>query len=517
MSTNEQPLLHPSIYLEHAGSGTRLMVDGSPLILLAGELHNSSASSLEYVTPILERMTAAHMNAVLAPLSWELIEPIEGQFDFTLLDGLVNEARRLQLRLVFLWFGTMKNAISCYVPAWVKTDLQRFFRAEGTPGESSWTVSVFNEEVLQCDARAFSAVMRHIRDIDAEQHTVIMMQVENEAGVLNASRDHCPAAETAFNKPVPDMLINYLMEHRETLITEFAESWGQQGYLRSGTWKDIFGADADEVFMAWHVARFIAQISAAGAAEYPLPLFVNAWLIAGPGYSAGQYPSGGPISKMLDVWRAAAPHISLLAPDIYHQDFRAQCASYTRSGNPLFIPEAMGNALAAANVLYAIGQHEALCFSPFGIDAIHEEHPLVATYRMLADMMPLLTQAYGAGRLAGFVQQADEEKFDAELGNFRFHARTNKPLQPETVPGSALLLDMEDNTFYAIGRNLTLTFTPLNPQTRVAELVYLDTGDFHQGNWIPSHRLNGDETSHGTGVHFRDTLGAVKFELHSYK
>jgi hypothetical protein len=264
------------------------------------------------------------------------------------------------------------------------------------------------------------------------------------------------------------------------------------------------------------MARFVEQVAAAGRAAYALPMFANAWLIAGPGYQPGQYPSGGPVSKLLDVWRAAAPSLALLAPDIYLQDFRSECASYTRGGNPLLIPEAANGPVAAANALYAVGRHHALCFSPFAIDDLATDHPLGASYRLLADLWPLLGDACGSERLTGFLQQADEESWTAELGGFRFKARTRQPLAKLPVPGAALLLQVGEAEFLAAGRNLIFTFEPLAAGMRMAELLWLDTGDVRRGVWLPTRRLNGDETFHGSGVAFGERLEAARFRLHAY-
>lgn len=507
----------PRPHLRRQGTATQLLVDGQPFILLAGELHNSSASALAYVEPLLDQLIPLHLNAVLAPLSWELIEPDEGRFDFALVDGIIDAARRRRLRVVFLWFGTLKNAMSCYTPAWVKTDLARFPRAEAQPGVASGTVSPFGAEILRCDARAFAAVMRHIADIDAARHTVVMMQVENEPGILYASRDHSPAAERAFAAPVPEPLLAHLRQQTGTLIAELDEIWAATGRRAAGTWAEVFGEGADEVFMAWHTARFVDAVAAAGRAEHDLPMFANAWLIAGPGYKPGQYPSGGPVSKMLDVWRAAAPHIDVLAPDIYDPDFRGNAVSYTRSGNPLLVPETRSDTAAAAKALYAVGRHDAICFAPFGIDDLAAPHPLGETYRLLRDLMPLLTTAAGSGRMTGFLQQGDEENWTAEIAGFRFRCRTAKPMKDCTVPGGALLLHLEANEFIMAGRNLILTFEPLDPAQRTGELVWLDVGDYRGGQWVAGRRLNGDETAHGTGVLLGDALTVCRFELHAYR
>lgn len=494
--------------------GGKLMIDGKPFIMLGGELHNSSAASLDDIQDKFAAMRLLNINTLLVPLSWELIEPQEGHYDFSTLDCTIDAARARGMKVVFLWFGTMKNAISCYTPAWIKTDTKRFFRAQSIPGHSSWTVSPFCREAMECDARAFTAVMRQIREVDQDQQTVLMMQVENEPGILKARRDYCPQAEDAFRAPAPQELIGYLAEHKDNLAPELAEAWDRQGCLTGGDWTEIFGRDADEVFMAWYIASFVEHVAAAGRAEYDIPMYANAWLIMGPGYGPGDYPSGGPLAKVMDVWRAAAPTLDLIAPDIYSPEFRRHCAEYTRNGNPLFIPEAMNTPLAAATALYAIGK-EAICFSPFAIDDISEGHPLEETYRLLADMVPVLTDAYGKRKLVGFLQQADEERFDADLGAYRFNARTNKKLAECSVPGAAILLSLSDDEFFCVGRNLTFTFQPKSAD-RTGELVWLDEGDFKEGKWLPLRRLNGDETAHGTGVMLRDKLSAVRFKLHSY-
>jgi hypothetical protein len=505
-----------SIRLAPTATGARLLVNDAPLLLLAGELHNSSASSLAYLEPILDRLAALHLNTVLVPVSWELCEPVEGRFDFTLLDGIIQSARRRGLHLVLLWFGTLKNALSCYTPSWVKTDAARFPRAQTAPGVTGGAISIFGAEAQRCDARAFAAVMQHLKVLDAAHQTVIMVQVENEVGILGAPRDHCPAADIAFAAPVPEALLTYLAAHRTELLPEVADVWHAQGARMTGTWTEVFGPSAEELFMGWHMARFVGGVASAGRAEYDLPLFANAWLIAGPGYLPGQYPSGGPVSKLLDVWRAAAPHIDLLAPDIYLQDFRAECASYARGGNPLFIPEARNSAHAAANVLYALGRHHALGFAPFAIDDLPPTHPLGETYRLLGDLMPLLTTALGTDCLTGFLQQGDEEAWVETLGAFRFRARTCRTLEQCQVPGCALLLDLGEDEFLVAGRNLIFTFEPMAADQRVAELVWLDTGDVRNGHWLPGRRLNGDETAHGTGVLLGEALTLCRFKLHGF-
>jgi beta-galactosidase GanA len=216
-------------HLSKEGAATQLIVDGRPFLILGGELHNSSSSSLEYMQVIWPRLAAMHVNVALTPVSWELIEPQEGKFDFALVDGLIQQARRNDLHIVFLWFGSWKNGVSTYVPAWVKTDYARFPRARDEAGRPLEVLSTFSAASRDADAHAFAALMRHIREVDGQNHTVLMMQVENEVGVLGESRDRSPVANEAFAKPVPPELMQYLQKHKDTLIPEFRKVWEDAG------------------------------------------------------------------------------------------------------------------------------------------------------------------------------------------------------------------------------------------------------------------------------------------------
>ena len=190
-------------HLQQQGTAKQLMVDGKPFLALAGELRNSTTSSQAYMKPIWPRLTAAHLNTVLAAVTWELIEPQEGQFDFTLVDELLKDARANNQRLVLLWFGSWKNGKSTYQPLWVKTNQMRFPLIQDEQGQSLPTLTTLSDANRDADSRAFAALMRHLREVDGSKHTVLMMQVENETGVLDTPRDYSPAANQAFNGPVP--------------------------------------------------------------------------------------------------------------------------------------------------------------------------------------------------------------------------------------------------------------------------------------------------------------------------
>ena len=201
--------------------------------------------------------------------------------------------------------------------------------------------------------------MRHVKQVDARQHTVVMLQVENEMGMSIDTRDRSPAADKAYAGPVPKALLDYLQQHKETLNPGLRKVWEAAGSKTSGTWEEVFGQNtaADEIFMAWNYAQYAGRVAAAGKAEYPLPMFVNAALhrsssiadaLGKPRETAtsqGRFGMGGPMDDLLDVWRAGGPAIDMLSPDAYGaKDFPAWCEKYSRAGNPLFIAETSGGA-----------------------------------------------------------------------------------------------------------------------------------------------------------------------------
>ena len=254
-------------HLEKHGTATQLIVDGKPFLALAGELSNSSASSPAYMKPIWPRLVATHFNTVLATVSWELIEPEEGRFDFTLVDDLLKDARQSNIAPVLLWFGSWKNGKSTYQPLWVKLNQAKYPLVQNEEGHGLPTLSTFSETNREADARAFAALMRHLREADGSKHTVIMVQVENEVGVLDTPRDFCPAANQAFNGPVPKQLMDYLQAHKDKLVPQLREAWGRTGLKTSGTWEEVFGKSTvnkqdwhafsyltEEIFMAWNYA-----------------------------------------------------------------------------------------------------------------------------------------------------------------------------------------------------------------------------------------------------------------------
>lgn len=434
------------------------------------------------------------MNTVIASVSWEIIEPQEGKFDFTNVDSLILKARAKNLKLVFLWFGTWKNATSGYAPGWVKKDTRRFFRAESKEGVKLNNISSLCKEAITADAKAFAALMKHIRKIDEGIYTVLTIQVENETGVRGQERDYCLKANEAFAKQVPSNLMNFLKKNKEYLIPEFDKIWGNSGYKPEGNWTEVFGTDANLVFMGWHTALFVEKVAEAGKAEYTLPMYANAWLEWDyANNKPGDYPSGGPVAKLIPVWQAAAPHIDMLSPDIYRPDFAASCDLFQRMGNPLFIPETHVSAVSAANVFYAIGQG-AICFSPFGIDNTNwfpADSPLGKSYQFLSNLMPYLQKYQGTGKMMGLVGVKGEKK-EFELGNYRIFIDFQGNEKPE-LPGYGIIIALSNDEYLVAGSGITVTFPSKLPKR--TEILEAYEWIFKDNAWVKDRRLNGDEIS----------------------
>lgn len=515
-------------HLEKRGDTTRLVVDGSPFLMLAGELGNSSASTAEYMERVWPELKAMNLNTVLAPVYWELIEPREGEFDFSRVDRLIDEARDHDLKLVLLWFATWKNSMSSHAPAWVKLDQHRFPRVKDDKGVSHEILTPFSENNLQADRRAFVQLMRHLKKYDAKRQTVIMVQVENEIGMLPSARDHYPLAEKAYRASVPAGLMQYLERNGDRLVPELASHWAAQGGATEGDWETVFGKGAytDEIFMAWHFARFTNELVEAGKAVYPLPMFVNAAL-SRPGEKPGpDYPSGGPLPHLMDIWKAAAPAIDFLSPDFYTPRFKHWNDLYTRQGNPLFIPEHRFDDTVAAKAAFAFGHYEAMGFAPFSIETGSQENgaALAAMYDVLGQLSPVITRHQGQGRIEGVLLDEGRETV-FRMGGYEFTCRHDYTLgwSPEAKkPGwpaaGAVIVHTGDNEFYVAGTGVVITFRPAGNAAARAGLLKVDEGTFKDGAWRVRRHLNGDQTHQGR--HVRIPMGRYsiqRVELYTYE
>jgi len=496
------------------GTASQLVVDGKPMLLIAGELGNSSASSTAYMAPHWPKLKAMGLNTVLAPVSWELIEPVEGRYDWSSVDNLIRDARANDLKLVILWFGAWKNSMSTYVPAWVKRDQARFPRAQLPNGQGVEILSAFAPATRDADAKAFAALLAHLKAIDSARNTVLMVQVENEIGMLPVAREYGPAANAAFAQPVPRQLVDHLVAHRATLEPELKALWEEQGAPTDGDWRTLFGEGdaAAEVFTAWNYAVFAEALTRAGKAEYPLPLYVNAALNRF-NKAPGEYPSGGPLPHLLDVWKAGAPSLDLLAPDIYFPSFVDLANRFKRPDNPLFIPEA-NNAdkpEVPANAYYAFGQLDAIGFGPFSIESIDSAEPppaLSDAYAVLGQLAPAILANQGLGRMAGFRPRVLEDgtvidmPVTQRIGHYRFTVTFVDSQSPKadqnTAAHGGLIIQTGPEDYLVAGSGMIVTVKPVGKGPPLAGLDSAWEGTFDaQGRWIPGRLLNGDQTHQG--------------------
>ncbi|KAJ4334934.1 hypothetical protein N0V95_009040 [Ascochyta clinopodiicola] len=482
------------------------------------------------------KLVKNNVNTVLGAVTWDQIEPEEGRFDFAELDLVISDARKHQLKLVLLWFGSFKNGLSTYVPEWVKTDNVRFPRAQIRNKHSGEvktieTLSVFHQNSAAADAKAFENLVKHVGDIDSAFNTVIMIQVENEVGLLGDSRDRSAAAAAQFNAAVPLQLIETLQNGWDTLnetIRENLRYFAATKIAAGATWSEVFGQSqqADEIFMAYYYTLYVQQVAAAGKAAYHIPLFTNAWLrnipdkdepmelppiLLSGGFEPGEYPSGGPVETVLDIWRLFAPDLDFIGPDIYLSNYRKSCKLYRHNNQPLFIPEQRRDEYGALRMWAAIGTYAALGVSPFGIDSTEPEmSPFTDHYGLLRQVSHHILAARREGRLVHGLYfdryEAGEPdpspSYSIQMGAWTLRiARSFVFGHP--APGYGLVIQLEGDSFMLVGEGFQITFISNNPAAifsgirsiREKELHNEVTGELRTGRW-----LNGDETMGGRAV-----------------
>jgi hypothetical protein len=492
-----------------------LIVDGRPYLILGGQIHNSSGWPIE-LPQVWESMSALHANTIEAPVYWEQFEPQQGRFDFTNVDQIIEGARVHNLHVVLLWFGTWKNGNMHYVPAWVKSDTKRFPRVIRPDGEPIDVLSPLSRNTLEADKAAFVSLMRHLKRIDNEQHTILIIQVENESGNIGSVRDNSAEANRKFAGAVPSDLI--AIAHKQP-----------------GTWAQVFGADADEMFQFYHQAKYIDEIATAGKAEFPIPCYINVWLdypapelpqrqLEMPGIA---YPSGGAVQKMVGLWRALATSIDMIGPDIYADDsqfYRETMRAYKRPDNPLWIPETGRSDSFAKFFFYALGDG-AIGFSPFGVDQsgwnILGDEPWKAhalNFALIAPMSREIARLEFEGRLKTAVEEPGQTSQELDFGQWQATVAFGFP-QPDgrrapgtkDAHGAALIAQLGPDEFLVTGVDASVSFhLPGKLPWIRSEIITAEQGVYENGVWKPVKLWNGDETDRGLCFHEKPLVVRVR-------
>jgi len=516
---------------------TIFKVNGKPFYPIGGQSMNSSPYNKQDIDVFWRALEVIHGNTAEVPIYWEAVEPEEDRFDFTMVDTLIQSARERNFKLILLWFATWKNGTMKYSPAWVKKDTERFKRVISHDGFALSVLSTHCKENLDADRKAFCAVMEHIKQVDGKEGTVIAMQIENESGIIGrSSRDHSPEAENQFKSPVPLELLEVVKSKSSSPLHAI---WENNGAKSRGTWPEVFGSEASELFTAWSIASYIDSIAEAGKKVHRLPMFTNVWLDnQGWDMPGLDYPCGSAVPKTLDIWKWAAPHLDMICPDIYignPEAYCKTCSAYDREDNALFIPESdcrrgLNNWL---NMFYAIGRYNATGYFSFGIEHILLQDgtinpkytPLVGSFRAVSSVLPLLLKYRGTGKIHTIVQEEHILEQRLDLGDYKglvlfSYDRTDflhRYPGMEQERGRGLVIQTGDNEFYVLGTGFTLAFRKKCTEVDYAEnklercnnYLSVEEGYFDSNNdWICTRIRTGDESDSGIWVY--NDVGAVR-------
>ena len=529
-----------TVSLDRSGKNAVLKVDGHPFFMRAGELHNSTCSDIGYLDGKWDDLVGMNLNTVIATASWELVEPMEGQFDFSHVDAIIHGAEQHNMKVVLIWFATFKNPFMTYAPSWVKGDNRRFPHAIAPDGRTLELPSLYDDNIIEADKKAYLALLRHLKETDAKR-TIIALQIGNEPGLNSPTRDSSEPANRAWKADIPACIIDYLVKNRQTLQPDIKAAWEKNGCKRKGNWEEVFGKSltandgtnpilylTEHLFTAYGSARYLEALSSANATGS-----VNS-----RGRSMG---NGCSIPDFFDIYMAVAPSLDMLTPNSYGQNFDEICKAFAYNSNPLLIPECT---MSAVRPFYLIGEWNGLGYSPFGIDDHHAGTPagkmLADTYSLIGKMKKMISANLNSNCMRGVFIYTDKPVQEIEMGDYiiTFKHETTDEIgetmlrilggekayetflkQKEEVKpfeAAALIIQTGKNEFYiAGGGGINATFRMKeNKQAHFCDFDYIYEGSINEeGNFIKGRLLNGDEQA----AFIRENqIGILKVKLYHF-
>ena len=511
--------------------------NGKNMLILGMQAHNSSTGTF-----MMERtIKAAELfgaNTLEVPVYWYKIEPQKDSYDMTQVKELIDCMRKAGQKLVILWFATSKNGHPTYAPEYIKTAPETYKVAVGSNGAWVASLSPHCMETLERDKKAFCKMVEFIKEYDKDQKTVIALQIENEMGLANTDRDYSALAQKDYEKPVPE-------EIRNLRLTDDGLEYISKEEKDKHSWKGHFGRHAAEAFCAWFHAKYIGTIAEAAKKIYNIPMYTNVMVMENgceePGFS---YSGGAAVSRVLDIWKVAAPALDLLCPDIYNQikeDYCRICLAYKREDNALFIPESpcMGEA-NSMNAIRAVADFDAVGVACFGVENVldnqgkllKEAETMAITMKTLRALEPLLVKYRGTGRIYGIVQEEFASDKYLKLPDYhvqvKFMSKDMTPFgygsainlsNPENqwnlhVRGRGILIQTGECEFYLAGAGIAAEFIKRPHPSDEKAYIHLSSrwagqlnfltveeGHFEGDNWIVDYERNGDEANFAAYVH----------------
>lgn len=517
---------------------------GKKIFVVGGQAHNSSSYGAS-VDDACAAVRAIGGNTAEIPVYWENIEPEEGQFYFDDVERIYQKVKESGLYLILLWFGTWKNGTCKYAPSWVKQDNRRFPRVITENGAKIPVLSPHCRETMEADGKAFQKLMEHLSILDPEGETIIAVQVENEPGIMNGpARDYGSKATVEFAQPLPEEMLELLDSFPGSPLVE---CWKENG-RKTGSWKEAFGRHAEEVFTAHAVAVYVNEVARRGRSSYQTTVYTNVWVdnhrLKLPGKD---YPSGGAVSLVMDVWKYLADQLDFISPDNYQQTYNGYmecCDCYSRNDNPLFIPESGLLEWNSRFVFSAVADYKAIGICAFGIESIlkngeigADEQAVAESLQILGALAPGLVRYYDKPMTAVMQEEYAQYQyleFNHYIGiayftncnplvgrvgtDWNWHNYKHKDyLQRQKrggCRGRGIIIQSGENEFFVAGDGFQLNLIPSDRETpdndlagsdfhltRSLDFISIEEGTFNQeGDFEVHNRRNGDEADFGIWV-----------------